>query len=82
MGYQSLYSVQHQFDENDYLIWYVHENLTNQIVGKFLFEDDAEDYRRFLDHGGGFAGFTPSFILNRVNLAADINEAFSVEFAL
>lgn len=74
------YNYYPMFDEHDCLEWHVHEAMTDQIVGKFLFEEDARDCVFFLERGGGFAGFTPSFILNRVPLQVDIDAAFAAEF--
>ena len=45
-------------------------------------EDDAQEYMEFLENGGAFAGFTPSFVTHKVTIpASNINEAFSAEFA-
>ena len=65
------------FDE---VVWLVEEEATAQVVAEFFFEDDAAEYCKFLTTGGGFAGFTPSFILTKVP-QPDINTAFSAEFA-
>ena len=73
------YKVYSQFDDDDNLIWHVHETATDQIVAEFFFEEDAEVLCRFLEKGGAFAGFTPSFILTKV--PTNINDAFAAEFA-
>ena len=74
------YTYYHEFDENDHLLWHVFENTTQQVISSFFFEDDAQAYCRFLESGGGFAGFTPSFIIKKTQ-SIDINDAFAAEFA-
>jgi hypothetical protein len=76
---EKLYTYYPEFDDDDCLLWHVYENATRQIVASFLFEDDALEYMRFVEHGGAFHGFTPSFMLQRVTL--DINQAFASQFA-
>lgn len=74
------YTYYPEFNANDELLWLVFEESTSQVVAEFFFEDDAQEYATFLDNGGGFAGFTPRFILTKVP-KPDINEAFLAEFA-
>jgi hypothetical protein len=74
-----MYNVGHSFDKDDNLVWNVHEVATGQIVGEYWFEEDAKHFKKFYESGGGFAGFTPSFILRKINI--DVNDAFSIEFA-
>ena len=74
------YSYYHEFDSDDNLVWCVYEKASDQIVAHFFFEDDAEELCEFLEKGGGFAGFTPSFILQRVKVQ-DINSNFQAEFS-
>ena len=62
--------------ENDF-IWCVMENKTDQLIRAFAFEEDAEYYSRFLNKGGAFDGFTPSFILREVAFARNVNTEFS-----
>lgn len=69
-----------QTEENDFR-WVVHETSTDQIIDTFIFEDEAQEYCEFLEAGGGFNGFTPTFILNRVEIPMDINEQFLYEIA-
>jgi hypothetical protein len=76
---KSLYQYYPDFDEDDNLLWYVHELQTDQIVAEFFFEEDAVALCQFLEKGGSFAGHTPSFILTKV--PTNINDAFSAEFA-
>lgn len=69
-----------EFNDNEELLWLVHEEASDQIVAQFFFEEDAQALCSFLSKGGGFAGFTPSFILQRVPVQ-DINQNFQAEFA-
>jgi len=62
--------------DNDY-IWCVMENQTDQLIRAFEFEDDANEYCHFLEYGGAFAGFTPSFVLREVVLSQDVNREFA-----
>jgi hypothetical protein len=75
-----LYTYYPEFDENDCLLWHVHENATNRIIDSFIFEEDAEEFAYKLENGYGFNGFTPAFMLVRTP-KTDINEAFIAEFA-
>jgi hypothetical protein len=63
--------------DNDYH-WQVFETGTNQVVGTFYFEDEAYDLAMFYNEGGGFAGFTPSFMLQSVTPSVtDVNDEFT-----
>ena len=77
---KNLYTYYPEFDTDDCLVWHVLETATNQIVESFYFEDDAQHWCKFWSEGGGFAGFTPRFLLTKVS-KGDINEAFLAEFA-
>ena len=74
------YEYFHVFDDDDQLSWRVYEKASDQIVAEFFFEEDAQELCKFLEKGGGFAGFTPSFILQRVPFK-NINETFQAEFS-
>lgn len=76
---KNLYTYYPEFDTHDCLEWHVLESTTEQIINSFLFEEDAQEYCLFLETGGGFAGFTPSFVLKKTQLG-DINDAFAAEF--
>jgi hypothetical protein len=73
------YTYYPEFDENDCLEWHVYETATEQVIATFLFEEDAVLETNRLERGGGFDGFTPSFILTKVP-QPDINQAFAMEF--
>lgn len=74
-----LYTYYPEFNDNDELLWLVYENTSDQVVAEFFFEEDASALCSFLENGGGFAGFTPSFILKKINIG--MNDAFSMKFA-
>lgn len=57
-------------------VWCVMENKTEQLIKAFEFEDEAEDYSEFLNQGGAFDGFTPSFVLREVTVS-NINQEFT-----
>lgn len=75
-----LYTYYPEFDDNDFLMWHVYENATQQVVESFVFEEDAIGFMESLENGYGFHGFTPSFMLVKAP-KTDINAAFSAEFA-
>ena len=63
-------------EDNDF-IWCVMENQTDQLIRAFEFEDEAKKYNKFLNRGGAFDGYTPSFILQEVASLIDVNQEFS-----
>jgi hypothetical protein len=69
-----------QSEEYDF-IWCVMESTTEQLIDAFLFKDDAEEYAKFLESGGGFDGWTPSFILQEVVVPTNLNHEFSAFIA-
>lgn len=75
-----MYRYYPELDNNDFLLWHVYENATDQIIDSFLFEEDAADLAYKLEKGAGFNGYTPSFILRKTP-KMDINAAFAAEFA-
>ena len=72
----SYYSV----NDDDCLIWNVLETATNSIIDSFYWKDEAQQYARFLESGGAFSGFTPSFILKKTQIG-DINSEFEMKFS-
>lgn len=67
--------VEHEQD----FFWCLYEKATEQAINFFLFKDDAEEQKNFLEKGGAFNGFTPSFMLKEVNLpktSVEINKNF------
>lgn len=69
-------------DEDDF-VWCVIETPTDQIIKVFTFEEDASDYCSFLNEGGAFDGFTPTFVLREVVVESDLdyNQKFEAIFA-
>lgn len=69
--------------EDDDFVWCVVETTTDQIIRVFAFENDASYYCDFLNEGGAFDGFTPSFILREVVVQTDLdyNQKFEAIFA-
>lgn len=65
--------------ENDF-IWQVTEIPTEQVIEEFFFEDDALEYANFLEDGGAFDGWTPSFVLRSFQINDNINQRFSTLF--
>ena len=65
---------------NDEVLWLVFEESTAQVVAEFWFEDDAQEYCEFLEHGGAFSGFTPSFVIKKTQ-STNINDTFAAVFA-
>ena len=63
-------------DDFDF-IWCVIETSTDQLIRAFEFEDEANNYSKFLNRGGAFDGFTPSFVLQEVASLIDVNREFS-----
>jgi hypothetical protein len=62
-------------------VWGVYENTTNQLIDTFFFEEDAFDLAEFMENGGAFDGFTPAFLVAKVQLPKeDINQSFMREF--
>lgn len=77
---KQLYKYYADFDCEDNLLWYVYELSSDQLIAEFFFEDDAKKLCEFLEKGGGFNGFTPSFILSKVKMP-NINDAFNMQFS-
>jgi hypothetical protein len=42
------------------------ETGTHQIIGSFSLQKEAKEYMRFLNLGGAFDGYTPNFLLKKV----------------
>lgn len=62
---------------NNDFIWCVMESKTDQLIKAFAFEDEAEEYSEFLNGGGAFDGFTPTFVLREVAFPRNVNTDFS-----
>ena len=42
------------------------ETATSQVIKTFMDQKEAKDYMRFLNFGGAFDGFTPNFLVKKV----------------
>ena len=62
-------------------LWVVKETATEQVIERFAFKDDAVAKMKFLNHGGAFSGFTPSFMVRQVPVPGSVDEAFEREFS-
>lgn len=63
----------HSVDDGEGNLFHcVYEVETEQAFDFFYFLDDAEECLRFLNDGGAFDGFTPSFILLDFSYDADM----------
>ena len=67
------------FEDDDFM-WCVFETSTRQIIKTYSFEDEAEEYCKFLNRGGAFDGNTPTFVLRSVAIK-EINNTFRQAFA-
>jgi hypothetical protein len=75
------YSVIVSHDDDEYL-WNVYEKETEQVIESYYFEEDAVSRARFMESGGAFDGFTPSFFLQEVSIPKEeVNEAFGRAFS-
>lgn len=70
------YQIQAVNFEGDFM-WELIERESEQVIGYYFFEEDAEAAARFMDTGGAFSGWTPTFILQEVANKRDINLEFS-----
>jgi len=60
-------------------VWEVLEIATHQVIDSFFFEEDAIEFAETLEDSA-FEGWTPSFILRKVEIIDDINQRFSSVF--
>ena len=56
----------------------VYENATEQVIDFFYLESEAEKCESFLNNGGAFSGFTPSFVLRKIVVQEEINSKFAI----
>ena len=47
-------------------LYYVKENMTDQVIKSFKEFNEARKFLRSLNLGAGFAGWTPSFVLREI----------------
>ena len=60
-------------------VWEILETATQQVIENFFFEEDALDFAETLEDSA-FEGWTPSFMLKKVEISNDINQRFSSLF--
>lgn len=66
-----------QTEEGDFFFG-VYEKQTEQVIDFFYFHEDAEKIVDFMEKGGAFNGFTPTFMLRSVPRAkSDLNQDFN-----
>ncbi len=77
---QRKYTYYPKMTEEEDLVWRVFEEDTKQVIASFLFEEDCIDLMEWLENGGGFAGWTPAFMLVQAAVHEDVNTAFTAIF--
>jgi hypothetical protein len=66
--------------DTDY-VWELYEVATDKVINTFYFEEEALEYAVFYNDGGGFAGFTPNFMLQSVTQpVTNVNDEFTRVF--
>lgn len=60
-------------ENNPELCWAVYESATEQIIDRYMFQEDAMKHMKFLRSGGGFAGHTPAFLFNNYKKKVQVN---------
>jgi hypothetical protein len=66
-------------EEGEDLFWCIYEKATEQVIKFFVFKEDAVKKLEFLENGGSFSGFTPSFVLKEIPIQRtndEINKNF------
>lgn len=59
-------------------VYFVYETATDQYIDWSLVKDIMIERAKFLNSGGGFAGWTPEFMLVETPTTTDINEDFEL----
>lgn len=55
----------------------VYEENTEQVIAFHYFQEDAKKQAKFMESGGSFDGFTPSFVLRQIpSQVIDPNDKF------
>lgn len=62
-------------------VWAIYETASSQVIRTFPLESEARKHAKFLNLGGAFSGFTPTFMLTEYTEKNDLDESFSLEFA-
>lgn len=63
-------------DEEDMFFWCVWEKASEQAIDFHYFKEDAAEMAKFMENGGAFSGFTPSFMLRETKIGIDLNQEF------
>lgn len=71
------YIIKSVSDESSNLFYCLYEIQTDQPLDFFLFEEDVNKRKTFLESGGGFDGFTPAFMLIPLPVKKNINNEFA-----
>lgn len=66
----------HAVDYDNTKYYCVYENATEQVFDFFYFENDAISCKFFLEEGGAFDGFTPSFVLKKIQVENTLDTKF------
>ena len=62
---------------NGAFVWEVYETESEHVIDILFFEEDAIRVAQFMESGGAFSGWTPSFFLRPVAASKDINLEFN-----
>lgn len=65
-----------QDDEGDFFFC-VYEEISENVIDFFYFQEDASKCAKFMSNGGAFDGFTPKFMLKPIpTKPSEINQKF------
>lgn len=67
----------HTIEDDGDFFFALFENNTHQVIDFFYFQEDAMKCSQFMENGGAFDGFTPSFILRTIKDPTEINQKFT-----
>ena len=59
--------------KNEGNLFEVLETATQYVIGSFNTQKEAKEFLRHLNLGGGFDGWTPSFVLKKITLKPEKN---------
>lgn len=71
------HTVQPRKEENGDFVWEIYEPASELVIETHFFQEDARKRAKFYSSGGGFAGFTPSFMTIPSYKPENLNEEFS-----
>ena len=70
------YTLHNIKDHDDSEFFFIVEEATKHVINAFLFKDEADKYYGFLNSGGAFNGFTPEFVLKKIQAPSNLNVEF------